>query len=306
MKEILAFGKIQILIAYRILKRLGFASVFLMAVLFIWGYIMTHISFWWTIGTYAFVIIGYHFNRGDLGLLYTLYGQKYKSLLFCQYLVIAIPFICIIILHKCYAYIFLYFFIELLAFLPNKMTCPIISHPFLSKGCYEFVGGFRKTYIAFLSLMILAVIGGIVNNQNLIMTCIIMTNVVVMNFFNMPFRREFFLCYYSVWHFFRLKIYLLLRNYIILQIPFIIVYWLSSSNIAHCLLLCLIGCILIVQCLYLRMLFGTNILLQVCLECILIIASIIAYLYIIIIVAEIMITLILGILSYFKIKNIIQ
>ena len=176
----------------------------------------------------------------------------------------------------------------------------------MTKGCYEIVGGFRKTYIVYFSLMIIALIGEIVNNQNLIIACIIMLNIINVDFFNMPFRREFFLCYYYVRHFFRLKIYLLVRNYIILQIPFIILYWLSSSDIAHCMLLYLIGCILIVQSLCLRILFGANIFLQVCLECILIIGSIIAYLYMIFIVAEIMTTLILWVLSYIKIKNIIQ
>lgn len=306
MREILAFWKVHILIIYRILKQLGFASAFLIMFLFIWGYVMIHLSIGWTIGTYAFVIIGYHFNRGDINLLHALYGQRYKYLLFCQYLVIAIPFIGIIVLHKCYGDILLFFIIGLLAFLPNKMTYPIISHPFLTKGCYEIVGGFRKTYIVYFSLMIIALIGGIVNNQNLIIACIIMLNIINVDFFNMPFRREFFLCYYSVRHFFRLKIYLLLRNYIILQIPFITLYWLSSSDTTHCLLLYLIGCILIVQSLCLRILFGTNIFLQVCLECILIIGSIITSLYMIFIVAEIMTTLILWVLSYIKIKNIIQ
>jgi len=306
MKEILAFGKIHFLIAYRILKRLGVASFFLMATVLICGYVMTHISIWWTIGTYAFVIMGYHSNRGDIGLLYALYGQKYKYLLFCQYLVIAIPFICIIILHKCYVYTFIIFILGLLAFLPNKIRYPIISHPFLSKGCYEFVGGFRKTYITLFSLMILAVSGEIVNNQNLIIACIIMINIVVMNFFNMPFRREYFLNYYSTWHFFRLKIYLLLRDYSVLQIPFISLYILSTSDLIHGLLFYLIGCILIVQCLYLRILLGSNIFLQICLEAILIIAFIFAYLYMFFIAVEIMASLILGILSYIKIKNIIQ
>lgn len=301
----LIFWKVQCLIIYRILKRLGLISVFLMVFLFICGFVMAHISFWWTIGMYASVIIGYHLNRGDIDLLYALYRQKYKYLLLCQYLVIAIPFICILFLQKSYFYSGILLIPGLLAFLPNNMTFPIISHPFLSKGCYEITGGFRRTYFVYFSLLILVLIGLYVNNQNLIIACILILNITIMNFYNMPFRREYFLNYYSVAHFFRSKIILALRNYSILQIPFIIAYCLSSSDITHSLLLYLIGCMLIVQCLFLRILFGTNIFLQVCLECILIIAGVITCFYVQFILAEIMASLLLGTTSYIKIKNII-
>lgn len=120
MREILAFWKVHILIIYRILKQLGFASAFLIMFLFIWGYVMIHLSIGWTIGTYAFVIIGYHFNRGDINLLHALYGQRYKYLLFCQYLVIAIPFIGIIVLHKCYGDILLFLLSDCLHFYQTK------------------------------------------------------------------------------------------------------------------------------------------------------------------------------------------
>ena len=74
----LTFLKVQSLIVFRTLKQLGVTSIYLLLILFVWGYVVSHVSLGWTIGTYVFVILAYHVNRGDMGLLYALYGKKYK------------------------------------------------------------------------------------------------------------------------------------------------------------------------------------------------------------------------------------
>lgn len=302
----LAFGKLQWLILFRTLKTLGLFSVVLMLLLFVCGYFMTLVPFLWTLGLYMLVVVAYHLNRRDVDLLSVLYGKRYKHLLFVQYLVIALPFVGVSLSQGSFFQSLSFPVVSLVAFLPNKVSCHYFSHPFLTKGNYELISGFRKTCFVYFLQIILALIGGFVNNNNLVFVSMASNILLIMSYYNLEFHREYFLNYYSTKHFFKFKLYALLKDYAMLQAPFFVIYGISSKDLVVSSLVYILGCFLVTQALLLRVLFSPNILMQFCIECVLIVLAIVTGLYPVFLFLEIIVSLALYSLSYMKIKAIVR
>lgn len=302
----LIFWKLQWMILYRTLKKLGVFSVVLLLFLFVCGYVLTLAPFLWTIGLYTIVVVAYHFNRRDISLLSVLYERRLKHLVFAQYMLIALPFIGISLSQGRIFQSLAFPIVSLVAFLPNKVSFHHLSHPFLTKGNYEFISGFRKNSLVYILLIILAIIGAVVNNNNLVFVTIGVNILIIMSYYNMAIHREYFLNYPSAKHFFQFKLYALLKDYGILQAPFFVIYSISSQDVVSCLSIYILGCFLVIQALSLRVLFSPNILMQLCMECILIVLAIITGLYLVISFLEILVSLVLYSLSYMKIKTIIR
>lgn len=304
--SMLAFGRLQWLIMFRTLKKLGLFSVILSLFLFTCAYILTLVPYVWTIGLYMLVVVAYHFNRHDITLLSVLYGKRYKQLLFAQYMFIALPFIGISISQGCFFQFLFFPMVSLVAFLPNKVSCHYLSHPFLTKGNYEFIGGFRKVWLAYLLQIILALIGVFVNNTNLAFVCFAFNILVIIGYHNVAFRREYFLNYSSTRQFFKFKLLAILRDYGLLQVPFLVIYSISSKDLVLSLLVYILGCLLVMQALLLRVLVSPNILMQICGESVLVLIAIITGLYPVLMFFEVIVSMALYSMSYMKIKSIVR
>lgn len=304
--SMLAFGRLQWLILFRTLKKLGLFSVVLSLFLFVCGYILTLVPYAWTIGLYMLVVVAYHFNRQDITLLSVLYGKKYKLLLYVQYVFIALPFIGISLSQGSFTHALPFTMVSLVAFLPNKLSCRYLSHPFLTKGNYEFIGCFRKAWLVYLLQIILALIGVFVNNNNLVFVSMGFNILVIMGYHNVEFHREYFLNYSSTRQFFKFKLLAILRDYGLLQVPFLVIYMISSKDLVLSLLVYILGCLLVMQALLLRVLVSPNILMQICGESVLVLIAIITGLYPVIMPLEIMVSMALYSLSYMKIKSMIR
>ena len=207
---------------WRMLKDLGVMAApalflfLLMGILTVTGLVSAPI--YYSVSLYVFLLLAYHFTRGDSAFLFSVFGKRYTKMLFVvEYMLLSIPFLVSII--PCGGY---------------SLRLP--TFPFLASGSYEYHRAGRLTMLLLLPLMAGGAIGVYVGNRNLVVVaCMIAVSV-----FSMLLMREwhveYLFNYRSAARFLKLKLLYALRNVCVIFLPFIVCLIIVDSCLPQLLL----------------------------------------------------------------------
>ncbi|MCR4765105.1 MAG: hypothetical protein K5856_02890 [Bacteroidaceae bacterium] len=174
---------------------------------------------------YVFLLLAYHFNRGDSTFLYSIFGVRHTKMLFLvEYALLSIPFLCLFF----YRYEFWAVAIVLLSlvsicFVPHGgLSLRLPTFPFLASGSYEYHRDGRLAIPLFIPLMVAAAMGAYIGNRNLVVT----VSMIAASLFSLLLMREwhveYLFNYKSAARVLQLKLLFALRNVCVVFLPFIL------------------------------------------------------------------------------------
>ena len=252
---------IQAIIVSRTVRGLGIMSLFCLAFIGLMFWIVSKMQLLVAPLIFSLLILIYQTNRGDAGLLHSLYGKKFRRCFFVHYMIISLPFLLISLLKGRYVEIAVYPIAALaVSRLPRQhVHWHIPTHPLFLRGSYEYQGGFRWAFAFYVILFGFAVAGGIFSNVRLSMIATAANNLLLFCFYSIPARREYLLSYHSTKRLFLTKLRDIVTCNAILLIPFfalLLTFRFSGHIAVACLSLYVAGILLMSQVLCLRILFG--------------------------------------------------
>lgn len=157
-------------------------------------------------------------------LFTNLYIKKSYLLYICEYTLLSVPFILILLLYGNYIYILLCFVLILLTPLVfnYKFNYPKITIPIFIKGSFEYQIGIRKSYLFFLLSYIISFLGIYNGNLKVLLVFFVISALIYISSISVYDDKYYLKSYISANHFLFHKVKSCLFNFSILFIPFIV------------------------------------------------------------------------------------
>lgn len=214
---------------WRMLRDLGVMAApalflfLLMGILTVTGLVSAPI--YYSVSLYVFLLLAYHFTRGDSAFLFSVFGKRYTKMLFVvEYMLLSIPFICFFLYRgEHWAAGLALFSPVFVSVIPcGGFSLRLPTFPCLTSGSCEYHRGARLALPLFLPLMAGGAIGAYIGNRNLVIAvCMIAASVFSMMLMR-EYHVEYLFNYKSALRFLKLKFLFALRNACIIFLPFIL------------------------------------------------------------------------------------
>ena len=189
---------------------------------------------------YCIAIYVYNSRKRDRAFLKTVVGRKYRVCYLSLYMVIAFPFLVVSAITGDWYEIILYPLVAtIVAYMPslNGFARFRLSHPFLTKGAYEYISGFRAWWVWYAVLLLVSVLGAYNGNTRIPKVMSIFASYVMIMFYTMEHRREYVLNYPKASTIFIFKMKNIIVNNAVCLIPFLVLI-LGFERSVHGLYIC--------------------------------------------------------------------
>jgi hypothetical protein len=251
-----------------LLKQLGYImSSLLLLFCACFVYILFKLPELYISSAYFCFAISLYVKRGDITLLKSLVGKKYKQYFAIEYFILAIPFILISIFKGYFYDILLCVLIAcLLPLVPRiRINFHMLTNPFLIKGSYNYQSSFRVFFIFYMLSLIASIMGVVYCNIRILQISMLVIVYIIANLICQPIKKYHLYNYCSLKHFRLMNIKMVFFNTAVILFPFLIIYYVNNINtnvFLWCVKVYFITVLFFIQTECLRYVFSKNQLLQ--------------------------------------------
>lgn len=191
-------------------------------------------AYYWVL-LYISLELTWHLCRRDTSFLKILFGKRYRLLYLCDYVVLTLPFIGILVYQKAWLCLPVILLLSLLVpLIPRwKIGLKLITFPFLSKGSYEYSLAGRLFLPFWLALIVASVIGVSIDNSNLVLVTLMLVTTVMGILIAQPVHITYLFNYCCFRDFILMKTVHAFHNAGIIISPFLLMQFISVPSLSQ-------------------------------------------------------------------------
>ena len=212
--------------AGRICRELGVVVVLLLAFVCLMLYGFRCLEARYQVAVFAMIALGVVQARDDRAFLRTMFGKRYKWLLVSDTLLLALPFVVLMVMSGDWLMSVVCLLIGVgIPFLPKYSSgFSIPSFLLFPKGSYEFQKGMRTFLIPYCILLAVSVIGMIYGNMRIAEVATGFVCVIMVLCLNLPPDRSWILNWCSASHFIKVKSMQIVVCSLVVLLPFLVLF----------------------------------------------------------------------------------
>ena len=212
--------------AGRICRELGVVVVLLLAFVCLMLYGLRCLEARYQVAVFAMIALGVVQARDDRAFLRTMFGKRYKWLLVSDTLLLALPFVVLMVMSGDWLMSVVCLLIGVgIPFLPKYSSgFSIPGCRLFPKGNYEFQKGMRTFLIPYCILLAVSVIGMIYGNMRIAEVATGFVCVIMVLCLNLPPDRSWILNWCSASHFIKVKSMQIVVCSLVVLLPFLVLF----------------------------------------------------------------------------------
>lgn len=250
--------------AGRICRELGVVVVLLLAFACLMFYGLRCLEARYQVAVFALIALGVVQARGDRAFLRTMFGKRYKWLLVSDTLLLALPFVVLMVVSGNWLMSVACLLIGVgIPFLPKYSSgFSIPSCSLFPKGSYEFQKGMRSFLIPYCILLAVSVIGMIYDNIRIAEVATGLVCVIMVLCLTLPPDRNWMLNWHSASRFVKVKSMQIAVCSLVVLFPFLVLLLVGGVSWTGVVSVYFAAVILLIEIEMLRFTIGDNIILM--------------------------------------------
>ena len=250
--------------AGRICRELGVVVVLLLAFVCLMLYGLRCLEARYQVAVFALIALGVVQARGDRAFLRTMFGKRYKWLLVSDTLLLALPFVVLMVVSGNWLMSVACLLIGVgIPFLPKYSSgFSIPSCRLFPKGSYEFQKGMRSFLVPYSILLAVSVIGMIYDNIRIAEVATGLVCMIMVLCLTLPPDRNWMLNWRSASHFVKVKSMQIAVCSLVVLLPFLVLLLVGGVSWTGVVSVYFAAVILLIEIEMLRFTIGDNIILM--------------------------------------------